>query len=74
MVYECYKARLVARGFEEVTDNLQKDSPTCYHAHAHDHAHARNHNAASYKCPIIQAYMGNLKANTEDWQAKKYYS
>ena len=35
---------------------------------------ARNHNAASYKCPIIQAYMGNLKANTEDWQAKKYYS
>ena len=33
---------------------------------------AQNHTAASYRCPIIQSYMSNIKANTEDWQAKKY--
>ena len=33
---------------------------------------AHHHTAASYKCPIIQSYVNNIKENTENWQAKNY--
>ena len=34
---------------------------------------AKTHTAASYKCPILQSYVKNIKSKTENWQEKNYH-